>query len=153
MFALRLTTWQVLKLEEFQKWLVTQSVPLGLDQTRFETDLTSPEIVTLAQQAWRERTLLADGEVRQADIAVQPTGAVYVADNGGPAERARVWLYVDDGDHEPRDDRLVEDRLLGDITIDEDELHRLGQERAFRFVETTRFTMPSRMSSLFATWL
>ncbi|MBI1944390.1 MAG: DUF11 domain-containing protein [Deltaproteobacteria bacterium] len=56
---------------------------------------------------------LADGEVRQQDVAVQPTGAVFLADNGGPAERARVWLYVDDGDHEPRDDRLVEDRLLG----------------------------------------
>lgn len=44
--------WQDKKPDEFQKWLVDQSTTLGLDKSRFETDLASPEIVALAQKAW-----------------------------------------------------------------------------------------------------
>jgi cyclophilin family peptidyl-prolyl cis-trans isomerase/protein-disulfide isomerase len=44
--------WQAKNPAEFQAWLVDQSGALGLDQVRFETDLSSPEIAAFAQQAW-----------------------------------------------------------------------------------------------------
>ena len=44
--------WQNQKPDEFQKWLVDQSTKLGLDKSRFETDLSSPEVAAIAKKAW-----------------------------------------------------------------------------------------------------
>jgi cyclophilin family peptidyl-prolyl cis-trans isomerase/protein-disulfide isomerase len=44
--------WQNQKPDEFQKWLVDQSTKLGLDKSRFEMDLSSPEVAAIAQKAW-----------------------------------------------------------------------------------------------------
>jgi cyclophilin family peptidyl-prolyl cis-trans isomerase/protein-disulfide isomerase len=44
--------WQSQKPDEFRKWLVEQSNSLGLDKSRFETDLTSPEVEAIAKKAF-----------------------------------------------------------------------------------------------------
>jgi cyclophilin family peptidyl-prolyl cis-trans isomerase/protein-disulfide isomerase len=44
--------WQDKKPAEFQNWLIDQSSTLGLDKSRFETDLTSPEVAAIVQKAW-----------------------------------------------------------------------------------------------------
>jgi cyclophilin family peptidyl-prolyl cis-trans isomerase len=44
--------WSSLSVEEFQDWLTTRAEELELDVEQFETDLTSDEIVSLAQNAW-----------------------------------------------------------------------------------------------------
>jgi cyclophilin family peptidyl-prolyl cis-trans isomerase len=44
--------WSALSLEEFQAWSETKAGELGLDLERFKTDLVSPELAALAQEAW-----------------------------------------------------------------------------------------------------
>jgi cyclophilin family peptidyl-prolyl cis-trans isomerase/protein-disulfide isomerase len=44
--------WVKLDTEKFQAWVVEQAATLGLDQAKFKTDLTSPEMVDLAKKAW-----------------------------------------------------------------------------------------------------
>jgi cyclophilin family peptidyl-prolyl cis-trans isomerase len=47
------STWSALSVEEFESWLVNTAAPLvGLDESQFETDLTSEEIVTFANETW-----------------------------------------------------------------------------------------------------
>ncbi len=50
----RFGAWTELSPEAFQDWLLVQAEELGLDVDQFETDLTSDEIVALAQNAWEE---------------------------------------------------------------------------------------------------
>ncbi|MCC7070894.1 MAG: hypothetical protein IT383_06205, partial [Deltaproteobacteria bacterium] len=82
------------------------SIPAG----SYRLALRSPGGASMGEVAVPE---LTDGEVRTSDVPVQANGAVYVADTGAGAERARVWLYNDDGDHNPADDLLADDGLLG----------------------------------------
>lgn len=44
--------WVILTVEEFQNWLVDEADELGLDVEQFSQDLTSDELVDLAQNAW-----------------------------------------------------------------------------------------------------
>jgi cyclophilin family peptidyl-prolyl cis-trans isomerase len=44
--------WVILSIEEFQQWLVDEADQLGLDVDQFSQDLTSDELVNLAQNAW-----------------------------------------------------------------------------------------------------
>lgn len=44
--------WSALTVNDFQQWLVQQAGELKLDVTKFTTDLTSPELVNHAQNAW-----------------------------------------------------------------------------------------------------
>jgi cyclophilin family peptidyl-prolyl cis-trans isomerase len=44
--------WSQLPEDQFRAWLSDSAVELGLDVAKFETDLDSPELVALAQDAW-----------------------------------------------------------------------------------------------------
>jgi cyclophilin family peptidyl-prolyl cis-trans isomerase len=44
--------WLALTVSDFQEWLILQAGELDLDVSKFTTDLTSDELVTLAQNAW-----------------------------------------------------------------------------------------------------
>ncbi len=44
--------WSALAVSDFQQWLITQAGELNLDVSKFTTDLTSPELVNMAQKAW-----------------------------------------------------------------------------------------------------
>jgi len=44
--------WSTLSVADFQQWLIQQAGVLGLDVEKFTTDLTSEEMVKLAQNAW-----------------------------------------------------------------------------------------------------
>jgi cyclophilin family peptidyl-prolyl cis-trans isomerase len=44
--------WSTLSVTDFQKWLIQQAGGLGLDIDKFTADLTSDELVKLAQNAW-----------------------------------------------------------------------------------------------------
>jgi len=44
--------WSTLSVADFQQWLIQQAGELGLDVEKFTTDLTSEELVKLAQNAW-----------------------------------------------------------------------------------------------------
>jgi len=44
--------WSPLSVADFQQWLIQQAGELGLDVEKFTTDLTSEELVNLAQSAW-----------------------------------------------------------------------------------------------------
>ena len=44
--------WSTLSVADFQKWLIQQAGELGLDVEKFTIDLTSEELVKLAQNAW-----------------------------------------------------------------------------------------------------
>jgi cyclophilin family peptidyl-prolyl cis-trans isomerase/protein-disulfide isomerase len=44
--------WAALSAVDFQQWLITKASELKLDVPKFTTDLTSPELVSLAQKAW-----------------------------------------------------------------------------------------------------
>ena len=46
--------WAGLSENEFQGWLNDNATSLGLDQERFQTDLTSDPIVSIAQKAWED---------------------------------------------------------------------------------------------------
>jgi len=44
--------WSTLSVADFQQWLIQKAGGLGLDVEKFTTDLTSEELVKLAQNAW-----------------------------------------------------------------------------------------------------
>jgi cyclophilin family peptidyl-prolyl cis-trans isomerase len=44
--------WSALSVADFQQWLIQQARVLNLDVTKFTSDLTSTELVNLAQNAW-----------------------------------------------------------------------------------------------------
>jgi len=44
--------WSTLTVEDFQQWLIQQAGELELDVEKFTSDLTSEELVNLAQNAW-----------------------------------------------------------------------------------------------------
>ncbi len=44
--------WVDMTPEQFQEWLVEQAAELDLDEEQFTTDLTSPEVEAIAQEAW-----------------------------------------------------------------------------------------------------
>jgi cyclophilin family peptidyl-prolyl cis-trans isomerase len=44
--------WSALPVTDFQQWLIQQAGELGLDVKKFTSDLTSEELVNLAQDAW-----------------------------------------------------------------------------------------------------
>jgi cyclophilin family peptidyl-prolyl cis-trans isomerase len=46
------TDWSTLSVADFQQWLIQQAGALNLNVTKFTTDLTSTELVNLAQNAW-----------------------------------------------------------------------------------------------------
>jgi cyclophilin family peptidyl-prolyl cis-trans isomerase len=48
----RQSEWAPLSMSDFQQWLVDAASEFGLDTSQFTTDLTSPELVSLAQNAW-----------------------------------------------------------------------------------------------------
>ncbi|MBL7164098.1 MAG: peptidylprolyl isomerase [Anaerolineales bacterium] len=50
----RFSDWASLSVVDFQGWLIDNAVPLELDADQFESDLTSEEIVALAQSTWEE---------------------------------------------------------------------------------------------------
>jgi cyclophilin family peptidyl-prolyl cis-trans isomerase len=50
----KLNEWKGMSVEEFQEWLVTQADDLELDSDQFNEDLTSEDLVNMAQKAWEE---------------------------------------------------------------------------------------------------
>jgi len=44
--------WQDLKPAAYQPWLIQKSAELGLDPGAFESDLTSPAVISIAQSSW-----------------------------------------------------------------------------------------------------
>ena len=88
-------------------------IPAG----RYRLELRSPGGAFLGDIAAGQ---LASGEVRERDVPIEATGAVYLsgAKTGrtaaSPATGARVFLFVDDGDRDPSNDVLVSPGLLGD---------------------------------------
>jgi cyclophilin family peptidyl-prolyl cis-trans isomerase len=44
--------WSALSVADFQQWLIQQAGKIDLDVNKFTSDLTSPELVALAQKAW-----------------------------------------------------------------------------------------------------
>jgi cyclophilin family peptidyl-prolyl cis-trans isomerase len=48
----RQSDWSSLSIDEFQQWLIERAGELNLDLKQFTTDLTSQELVDLAQTAW-----------------------------------------------------------------------------------------------------
>lgn len=47
-------TWSEFSLEEFETWAVQQAASLDLDTGQFKTDMTSPELVQFAADAWTQ---------------------------------------------------------------------------------------------------
>ncbi len=82
-------------------------VPAG----RYRLELRSPGGASFGAVGASE---LQSGEVRERDIAVTATGAVYLSGSQRVPEGARVQLFADDGDADPDNDVLVSDRLLGE---------------------------------------
>ncbi|MDP2345090.1 MAG: hypothetical protein Q8O67_29365 [Deltaproteobacteria bacterium] len=56
---------------------------------------------------------LADGEVREQNVALEPSGSVWVTGTGRPARGTRLVLFVDDGDDDLDNDARVDAALLG----------------------------------------
>jgi cyclophilin family peptidyl-prolyl cis-trans isomerase len=48
----RQSEWSALSVSDFQQWLIQRAGELGLNVSKFTTDLTSTELVDLAQNAW-----------------------------------------------------------------------------------------------------
>ena len=75
----RQSEWSGLSVSDFQQWLVERASELGLDESKFSTDLTSPELVDLAQNAWDNAqkiglsgtpTLLVNGQVWPSNVSM-----------------------------------------------------------------------------------
>ncbi len=69
--------WASLSVADFQQWLISEAGKLNLDVDKFTTDLTSPEMVTLAQNAWDNAnkigisstpTLIVNGKVWPSNV-------------------------------------------------------------------------------------
>ncbi len=56
---------------------------------------------------------LGDGEVRDQNVVLEPSGSVWVTGSGRPARGTRVVLFVDDGDEDLDNDARVDATLLG----------------------------------------
>jgi cyclophilin family peptidyl-prolyl cis-trans isomerase len=50
--------WVAMTPADFQQWLIDQAATLDLDVAKFTADLTSPELVALAQKAWDDGTAM-----------------------------------------------------------------------------------------------
>jgi cyclophilin family peptidyl-prolyl cis-trans isomerase len=83
----RQTEWSSAELtvDQFAEWLVDRSDELGLDVEKFRTDMTSPELVALAQEAWDRGQqiglpgtpfLLVNGQPYQGSIDLGSLSAV-----------------------------------------------------------------------------
>jgi len=48
----RQTDWASLTVDQFKDWLIARAKDLGLDVKKFTSDLTSPQMVKVAQDAW-----------------------------------------------------------------------------------------------------
>ena len=75
----RQSEWSALSVTDFQQWLIQRAGELELDVNKFTTDLTSTELVNLAQKAWDDGqkmgltgtpTLLVNGRVWPSDVAM-----------------------------------------------------------------------------------
>jgi cyclophilin family peptidyl-prolyl cis-trans isomerase len=71
--------WAAMTPADFQQWLVSQAGNLNLDVTKFTADLTSPELVAMAQKAWDDGqkmglsstpTIFINGEVWPSNVAM-----------------------------------------------------------------------------------
>ncbi len=71
--------WSTMTVANFQQWLIQQAGTLGLDVTKFTTDMNSAELVNLAQSDWDNGqkigltgtpTLLVNGEVWPGNVAM-----------------------------------------------------------------------------------
>jgi cyclophilin family peptidyl-prolyl cis-trans isomerase len=69
--------WSALSVNEFQQWLIQKAGEIDLDVENFTTDLTSEELVTLAQSAWDNAqkmnltgtpTLLLNGQLWPSNV-------------------------------------------------------------------------------------
>jgi len=75
----RQSDWSALSVTDFQQWLIQRAGELGLDVNKFTADLTSTELVNLAQNAWDNAqkigltgtpTLLLNGRVWPGNVAM-----------------------------------------------------------------------------------
>jgi cyclophilin family peptidyl-prolyl cis-trans isomerase len=73
------SAWASMTTTDFQQWLVQQAGTLGLDVSKFTSDLNSTELVNLAQSDWDNGqkmgltgtpTLLVNGEVWPSNVAM-----------------------------------------------------------------------------------
>ena len=71
--------WSALAVSDFQQWLITKAGELNLDVSKFTTDLTSPELVNMAQKAWDDGqkmklqgtpSLFINGETWPSNVAM-----------------------------------------------------------------------------------
>ncbi len=69
--------WTSLSVSDFQQWLITKAGDLKLDVSEFTTDLTSPDLVSMAQKAWDDGnkmgltgtpSLIINGEVWPGNV-------------------------------------------------------------------------------------
>lgn len=74
-----------LTIEQFEQWLIDQASQLGVDGKQFQTDLTSPELVAFAQEAWERGQqiglpgtpfLLINGQPYQGSIDLGSLSAI-----------------------------------------------------------------------------
>jgi cyclophilin family peptidyl-prolyl cis-trans isomerase len=73
------STWSGMTVTDFQQWLIQQAGELGLDVSKFTTDLNSTELINLAQSAWKNAqkiglsgtpTLILNGKVWPGNVAM-----------------------------------------------------------------------------------
>jgi cyclophilin family peptidyl-prolyl cis-trans isomerase len=71
--------WSTLTVADFQQWLINQAGDLKLDVNKFTSDLTSTELVNLAQKRWDDGqamklsgtpTLFTNGELWPSDVTM-----------------------------------------------------------------------------------
>jgi cyclophilin family peptidyl-prolyl cis-trans isomerase len=79
--------WSTLTVADFQQWLVNKAGELNLDVSKFTTDLTSPELVNLAQKGWDDGqkmklagtpTLFINGETWPGNVTMNETNIASV---------------------------------------------------------------------------
>jgi len=83
----RQSDWSGLSVTDFQQWLIQRAGELDLDVNKFTADLTSTELVNLAQNAWDNAqkiglagtpTLLVNGQVWPGNVAMNAGNLAYV---------------------------------------------------------------------------
>jgi cyclophilin family peptidyl-prolyl cis-trans isomerase/protein-disulfide isomerase len=79
--------WSSLSVDEFEDWLIQKAEDLDLDVERFQSDLASPELVALAEQAWN----------RGQEIGLPGTPFLVVNNRPyqGPADLATLSSFLD----------------------------------------------------------
>ncbi len=79
--------WSAMTVTDFQQWLIQKAGVLGLDVTKFTTDVNSIDLVNLAQNAWDNGknigltgtpTLLVNGEVWPSNVPMSATNIASV---------------------------------------------------------------------------